>query len=291
MNDSIAACHIGARAYAACQLAHLAKVMGVTSRGLFLLALPPPQIIFVSFERYRSPLTINLDRSFDQLCTVEVGTAVALSATQLIFPAIEISILSLEDSMWLCPLPVLPARPPLKQLSALPSIVQAVLWQRDSTSLFDLLPRLAGLPADAPLSAEQAVLLQRLVGLRKAVQTGDARRTSESLISLLGQGRGLTPAGDDIAMGLLLMLNRWHHQRDWTQVNQAVIEAAFRDTTTISANLIECAASGQGDERLLIVADGIAIGSASIEECIDAVLGWGSSSGRDALMGMALGVM
>ena len=73
-------------------------------------------------------------------------------------------------------------------------------------------------------------------------------------------------------------------------MNRAVIEAAYRATTTISANLIECAAAGQGDERLITVVDGIATGSASIDECVECVLDWGSSSGIDALVGMAIAV-
>jgi hypothetical protein len=71
-------------------------------------------------------------------------------------------------------------------------------------------------------------------------------------------------------------------------LNRAVIEAAYRVTTTISANLIECAADGQGDERLVTVADGIVTGRPAIEECVECVLEWGSSSGLDALAGMAI---
>jgi hypothetical protein len=93
-----------------------------------------------------------------------------------------------------------------------------------------------------------------------------------------------------VAIGLLLMLNRWCTHRAWTAMNRAVIEAAYQRTTTISANLIECAASGQGDERLITVVDSIATGSAPIDDCVEYILSWGGSSGIDALVGMAIAV-
>ena len=58
--------------------------------------------------------------------------------------------------------------------------------------------------------------------------------------------------------------------------------------TTISANLIECAIDGQGDERLIAAGDSIIVGSTAIDECVAGLLDWGSSSGIDALIGMAL---
>ena len=151
-----------------------------------------------------------------------------------------------------------------------------------------MLPRLTDVPAAVALSAEHAALLERLIMLHSALQAGNCQATIAGLTSLLGQGRGLTPSGDDVVIGLLLMLNRWHTDRDWTEVNRTVIAAAYQRTTTISANLIDCAADGQGDERLITVADGIAAGLVPIDECVNCVLSWGSSSGVAALAGMAV---
>jgi hypothetical protein len=285
----IAARSSGTRAYAACQQSRQARVIGVTSRGLYLLA-PPQHIVFVSFERQRSPLTINLDRAFDQLRTIEVGATAQLSSTRLIFPAIEFSIFLPANAVWHCPLPLVALRSRAEQRQTLRTIAAGVLPRADSTGWAALLPGLADWPDASPLSAEHSALLDRLIGLRRAVQTGAPQQIIAGLTSVLGQGRGLTPSGDDLAIGLLLMLNRWYTARDWTEVNRTVIEMAYRTTTTISANLIECATDGQGDERLIILVDGIATGSASIDECVACVLGWGSSSGLDALIGMALAV-
>jgi hypothetical protein len=208
----------------------------------------------------------------------------------LIFPAIEFSISLSVNTVWHCPLPLSASRSRAEQRQTLRTIAASVLPRADNTGWAALLPGLADWPDASPLSAEHSALLDRLLGLRRAVQTGGPQQISDGLTSVLGQGRGLTPSGDDLAIGLLLMLNRWYTERDWTEVNRTVIEMAYRTTTTISANLIECAADGQGDERLIILVDGIATGSTSIAECVACVLGWGNSSGLDALIGMAIAV-
>jgi hypothetical protein len=59
-------------------------------------------------------------------------------------------------------------------------------------------------------------------------------------------------------------------------------------TTTVSANLIDCAARGQADERLIRALDGIETGELSALECAHALGSWGNTSGLDALIGMGL---
>jgi hypothetical protein len=283
----VAANSIGEKAFVAAQQSQVAQVVGAISQGLFLLA-PRQQIIFISLEHHRSPLTINLDRSLNRLRAVEVGTAAQVSGTRLIFPAIEFSISLSTDAVWQCPPPIATACPLSEQRQLLQQIATGALARRNNDGLAALLPALLDLPDALPRSAGRSALLDRLIALRRAAGSGDNSAVLTGLIGLLGQGRGLTPSGDDVVIGLLLMLNRWRRDRDWNIVNRAVIEAAYRITTTISANLIECAASGQGDERLITVVDGIASGSATIDECVDCVLDWGSSSGIDALIGMAV---
>ena len=110
--------------------------------------------------------------------------------------------------------------------------------------------------------------------------------------NLLGSGQGLTPAGDDVVIGLLLSLNRWEEVlwpsgqlHEW---NRQIVEAAYQRTTTLSANLIECATRGQGDERLIAVVDHLVCGGSRSSKIITDLLKWGSSSGRAALVGMRI---
>lgn len=111
---------------------------------------------------------------------------------------------------------------------------------------------------------------------------------------MLGQGAGLTPSGDDVILGCLLAPSRWGRlispTLDIQALSQELIAQAYRQTTLLSANLIECAAAGQADERLLLALDGIITGQPSTEECAVLLLGWGNSSGCDALAGMGLAI-
>jgi hypothetical protein len=65
-----------------------------------------------------------------------------------------------------------------------------------------------------------------------------------------------------------------------------VISKARQTTTSISANLLECATLGQGDERLIAALDGIINGSLSPQDCASNFLALGASSGVDALVGI-----
>jgi hypothetical protein len=112
------------------------------------------------------------------------------------------------------------------------------------------------------------------------------------LVDGLGRGPGLTPAGDDLALGFLLGLNRWGDQLcphlPPEPINQALTEAARHTTTALSASLIECAARGLADERLMAALDGLVTGNLGEGRIVDHFLGWGHTSGAAAMEGMGL---
>jgi hypothetical protein len=257
-----------------------AKVIGVTSRGLFLSI--EQRVLFVSFERWRGPLTINVEQPFD--CAI--GEGVRLSSTRLIFPAIEVDLST--TNVWQAPAASAASPSPDEQLRALRHVAREVLARNSGAGLGVLLAHLLDLPEKQALSAIEAAQLARLIQLRDSLHNAPFDQATELIEGLLGLGRGLTPSGDDVTIGLLLMLNRWQRERDWRTLNQRAIDLAYRRTTTLSANLIECAAEGEADERLINVVDGLVAGTPPIEECVGCVLGWGNSSGSDVLVGLAL---
>ncbi len=265
-----------------------ASVIGVTARGLFIRA--PRRVIFVSFETFCGPLTATLHPPFDQLHALQLNAPAHFSGSRLIFPSIEVAIQASPAKMWRYPAPRTNARTVDAQLENVRQIASGVIARRRAEDFSAVLPSLPGLPIHDLLAPDQLTLLENLFAFRQAWVARNTPQMIESITGLLGRGQGLTPSGDDCVLGLLLMLNRWQIGGDWHELNQHVIEAAYQTTTLLSANLIECAADGQADERLMKVVDGIVTGQPAIRECVDCALGWGNSSGIDALMGMAVAV-
>jgi len=107
----------------------------------------------------------------------------------------------------------------------------------------------------------------------------------------LGLGAGLTPAGDDFILGFLLCLNRWQGALspgvDLESLNRQMVRSAYRRTTQLSANLIECATLGLADERLVNGLDWLLSGETTDPDVLGNLLGWGNSSGVSVLAGFA----
>jgi hypothetical protein len=131
-----------------------------------------------------------------------------------------------------------------------------------------------------------------MLRLQEEMDSSNHLPNAETVTSLLGYGSGLTPSGDDFIVGLLLALNRWKGvlapSGDLNTLNHRVVEAAYEKTTTLSANLIECAASGLADERLIAALDWLMSGNSRDSDFVDELLSWGNSSGMDVFMGFAI---
>lgn len=232
---------IGYVALKAISVSPTASVVGVTSRGIFLRT-PSNQILFISYEPHRGPLTINTDHKIKS-----VGLSVQIIDSHLFIGDAAI------------------------YLDA------ANLWQPDPlpSTLVPLPTRIATLQH----------FLNRATTLRPTSNLQPLSSNLQSLISNLGLGTGLTPSHDDLVIGFLLTLNRYGHY----PYNDLIIKEAYVRTTTLSANLIECAAQGLADERLIRVVDCIFSGEKN-DRALDEMLGWGESSGFNALIGINIAV-
>ena len=93
-------------------------------------------------------------------------------------------------------------------------------------------------------------------------------------------------------MGWLLAVNRWEtenqNQHNLDLFNREIVAAGYQQTTTLSANLIECAAQGLADQRLIDALDWLVSSSETSMQSIDALLTWGSSSGSDVFVGFVV---
>lgn len=272
-----------------------AEVMGVTSRGIFLKT-EPKWVIFLSFESYRGPLTVNLAGDTKPLKALTPGGLVQLTPGLITAPELDLTISTQNSIVWQ---PEPASTPPSQQsdlLSRMKSFAREAYKQKAGEGLSDLLPALLPhITVDTPNSKGNTQdfkpdILSIQVDLKRR-ELSSALQHSESL---LGRGGGLTPSGDDFIIGLLLTLSRWKAvlglDEDLSAFNDQIVDAAYKKTTTLSANLIECAARGLADERLIAALDYLMSGAGEQDQIFNQLLDWGNSSGVDALVGMVVGI-
>jgi hypothetical protein len=85
----------------------------------------------------------------------------------------------------------------------------------------------------------------------------------------------------NISNGIPLSIEQFFHE---------VGEVANQNTTLLSANLIACAAAGQVDERIFRFVDALFSNVANVKPAYEDLIGWGNTSGRMVLAGIAAGV-
>ena len=269
--------------------ARSAAVAGKTSRGVFL-RLDHGWVIFVSYEAQRGPLTLNLRGAPGALPDLESGSIGVCSPERIFFPHPGLTLSLAQAEAWQAPAPAGEPLPPDLIRSQLITMARLGSTSPVASGLAALLPAVVGMPELSP--HQNADYSPKIARLQTACRDGQAPAMAEALGAFLGLGPGLTPSGDDLVSGFLLAANRWGRRLqpglDFTRLNQGIVGGARRATSDISASLIACAAGGQADERLILALDGIVTAAPDANACFAALTGWGSSSGYDALVGMAI---
>lgn len=306
---------IGAVARAALVESAQGKVMGVISQGLFL-AFPSGPVMFLSFERFRGPLTINIHAGAAIPAGLKTGDPVFVRHQALHFPSTG-SLLSLQPAaIWRAAStePAQLKRSGLAQrMEGLVKRTLSLAGEGERPSLLSEVEDLlfGGQAEGLKVQPETDLLRHDLVRLQTSLErflTPGAEAPSQggraaaglaaAADAFLGRGAGLTPSGDDLVLGLVLALSRWEtlfwpalpHPFRSSGLGSPLTAAAARKTTLLSSCLIGCACQGQADERLVSALDGLMTGAPGLEACAENLLSWGSSSGRDALAGMVLAV-
>jgi hypothetical protein len=272
----------------------IGSVFGVVRRGTYL-HFESGWVVFLSFGLFHGPLTLNLGGDIEPIQALQPGVKVRVHAGAIGFSEPDFEIVTRGTPVWAAPAP---SRSPVSRVERaenLASIARSRLAGPRSVESGPLLPALF-----EPVSpeAEPGGLASQhpdLAGVREALRGGQANRIASALEPFLGWGIGLTPSGDDLAIGFILALNRWGDTLrpglDVAALNQALISAALEKTTALSASMIRCASIGQADERLIRPLDGILTGDPDPEACAAYLDQWGHSSGSDVLAGMALAII
>lgn len=280
---------IGSIAFDSQSIPQQGSVIGKTSRGVFIKS-PSKWLVFISSESYRSPLTINLHEKDGSLQKVSNEMPVHISPRGYTFPDADLEIATQNASVWRPQNPDVPPLQAAERQKQLEDASKRIMHRMSGNGLFSLLPNLIESPSKYPLSTQKLARLEvKILEIQKEMNASNRLPNPETVSEFLGYGSGLTPSGDDFVIGLLLALNRWKDiltpSNNLNTLNQQLAAKAYKKTTTLSANLIECATLGLADERLINALDYLMAGNARDSHSIDELLSWGNSSGADAYIG------
>lgn len=264
-------------------------VFGVTSRGIYVKT-SSRWIVFISYEPHHGPLTINFPDARNVKSFINNKMRVRFSSGKIHIPDAAIAVNTNNSFVWHPKPPTAPAQTAAARRERMIAAAEKIISRGSQEGLSDLLPQLLDTTHNREFDGKEFPSLFSGI-LELANETGELP-SQKFIVDLLGTGPGLTPSGDDFVMGMLLAVNRWKSeylsQHNLDLFNREIIAAAYLQTTTLSANLIECAAQGLADQRLIDALDWLVSGSESSMRSIDALLTWGSSSGSDIFVGFVV---
>jgi hypothetical protein len=265
----------------------VATVLGSTSKGVFLQAERSRWLLFVSFETFPGPLNLNLPGGAASLDGVSAGMEAFIRDGRLVFSTLGVALDTSGASLWQPP-PLRPPQAPGQRREQLLAFGVAALGGKKGLGLSSLLAPLLGL-GEAPQPGGD-LALEEISAIRGWVARRKPAAACKAICGVLGRGPGLTPWGDDFVIGLLLCINRFEHVfwpgEELQALNRCLVSCAYQKTTTLSANLIECASLGQAEARLIAALDCIVCGCPTPDQALENLLGWGDSSGASVLVGM-----
>jgi len=267
---------IGSKAYEILEFPLEMVVLGTTSRGIFLET-STKWIIFLSREQFRGPLTINLAANTSGLGKFQKGMRGTSEINSITFPQAGSSVQLDSAEIWV----------PAPLTSTLPNLaaIKAALAGFDDPFLSAILNPNKAVDTTLPDIQQRSLLIYSHMRL------GDWKAAEETALSLLGWGAGLTPEGDDFLIGLCFHLARSGNTSPVANMVHTIVKQAYGRTTRMSANLIEVAAEGLADERMVSAHDALLRGSPDAQDAINTLLDWGSTSGRMALAGIITGFL
>jgi hypothetical protein len=129
--------------------------------------------------------------------------------------------------------------------------------------------------------------------LGAALLAGNAAAVDDGVAALVGNGPGLTPAGDDALVGLLALLHRVGPPSACARLLRLLdlsVNARLARTTPISAHYLHLALLGHTGERLTGLVDALGEDGVVDAASVARVRATGASSGADALAGVAAGL-
>ena len=178
-------------------------ITGTTSRGIFI-RLDTDWIVFLSYESFHGPLTLNLSGELSVLKGVKVNHKVMTEGGKIQIPSTEVEVDFSNAETWEAPHPPDVFLPAGDRAGALKTVAGLILSQNKEPGLYLVLNDLLGLEMGGLQPLPRHFERVDCIGLLQLLKTGDLDGILAALTPLSGLGAGLTPAGDDMLLGLLL---------------------------------------------------------------------------------------
>jgi hypothetical protein len=208
--------------------------------------------LFLSLESFYGPLTLNLSGGKTILKEIDVNDKVVNLGEKILIPSNGIDIELSRAETWEAPNQSGVLLSTSDGAQSLNTVAGLFLYQHRKPGLYLVLKDMLDIEMDGlplPPKPFKRVDCFRLLHLLK---TADLDEILSALTPFLGFGAGLTPACDDMILGMLLAYHRWgavlKPAYDLVNLTIRLNLAASQITTLLSADLIACASQQQADE-------------------------------------------
>lgn len=272
------ATRIGCYAHQSLEAVHKGKVMGATSKGVFLLF--GRYSLFLTQAQGLSPFNIVISENMALPQGLETGDEVLFSLGDLLIPARRVTVALAEAEVW-TPAPLPPAKNgKTAQKAVLQALVGEIKSRVSEKGYLFLANQLE------TLTEEQKETRHLVQDFTTTFDRHDWPGCLGAAAALFGRGGGLTPSGDDFIAGFVLLrfLNGDPAVRE---IGTQLTAMAYEKTTFVSANRLEAACRGWSEGLFLrVAAKAMENENGELQALANALIEFGHSSGVDTLMGM-----
>ena len=138
------------------------------------------------------------------------------------------------------------------------------------------------------------IVLPHILELLKAIKSGHSHNIIRITRHLIGLGPGLTPAADDMLLGLMISMfyiseNFTEIRIDTKKINIDIVSPISGQTTIISEEFLREASIGNVNEPIALLMENLLTSEKNIESSVRNVLSLGGTSGADTVFGIILG--
>jgi Protein of unknown function (DUF2877) len=285
MKTQIKATLVGNYAHESLQSNSEGKVMGATSRGIFLLL--GNKTLFLTTDTHHSPFNISFSLGSPLPQDIISGDPVFFSHEELLIPSREVTI-SLQDvPIWTPPLPA-------QIVNSIPDQEINARKILDILKILDLKKGYLFLDNRSSLDTPEQSKIRRFASaFLRSFRANDLNACLEISSHLFGLGTGLTPSGDDWLTGFFLYqictdIARKISRPFIAGLGPEMIYGAYKKTTTVSANRLEAAQKGWSEELFLSCINYLFDPTSGDPQALaEGLYNFGHSSGVDTFIGIA----